>query len=344
MLTISLMSSNVPGTEVGPGTPLRVCNPGGFPQVPRTVCRWRRHGTSGSAAAEHAPAATDSRRTLWRPLAHPPWLPPAHLLARPPWPLLAQQRRSSCPGGALAPMFPWRLLGAIALSFAFLLMGREIRLLATDQPWSDANMWWSIIAGAVAGACVLMWTWFTALNARRLVEPARSRELPDPKKAVGAWLVPFAFVGVAVGVVASLGEQISRTADDAGVVGAGGRGGRRAAAGHPVDLSAALSVVGDDPPGGRPLGPALAVDVGSRRAGDCRGRLDRGVAIHHRDLGRHGERGSAVGAALARRPRRRRSVCDRRPARLAGGGHRRRSTAAGRRPAPRSSGPREVGR
>ena len=111
-------------------------------------------------------------------------------------------------------MFPWRLLGALALSLAFLLMGREIHGVATDQPWSDADMWWSIIAGAVAGGCVLAWTWFTALNARRLVEPARSRELPDPKKAVGAWLVPFACIGVAVGVVASLGEQISRTADE----------------------------------------------------------------------------------------------------------------------------------
>ena len=119
------------------------------------------------------------------------------------------------PGGALAPMFPWRLLGAIALSLAFVLMGREIQRLATDQPWSDANMWWSIVAGAVAGACVLAWTWFTSLNARRLVEPAKSRELPDPKKAVSAWLWPFACIGVAVGVVASLGEQISRTADEA---------------------------------------------------------------------------------------------------------------------------------
>ena len=75
-------------------------------------------------------------------------------------------------------------------------------------------MWWSIAAGAVAGFCVLGWTWSTALNARRLVEPARSRELPDPNKAVVAWLAPFAFVGVAVGIIASLGEQISRTADE----------------------------------------------------------------------------------------------------------------------------------
>jgi hypothetical protein len=114
----------------------------------------------------------------------------------------------------LVPMLPWRVLGAIALSFAFASMGREIQRLATDQPWSDTYMWWSIAAGAVVGACVLGWTWFAALNARRLVEPARSRELPDPKKAVGAWLLPFAFVGVAVVIVAALGEQISRSADE----------------------------------------------------------------------------------------------------------------------------------
>jgi hypothetical protein len=115
---------------------------------------------------------------------------------------------------SLAPMFPWRLLGAIALSLAFALMGWEIQRLVTDQAWSDATMWWSIAAGAVAGACVLGWMWFAALNARRLVEPARSRELPDPTKAVAAWFAPFALIGVAVGIVASLGEQISRTADE----------------------------------------------------------------------------------------------------------------------------------
>ncbi len=115
---------------------------------------------------------------------------------------------------SLAPMLPWRLLGAVALSLAFALVGWEIQRLVTDEAWSDATMWWSIAAGSVAGACVLGWTWFAALNARRLVEPARSRELPDPTKAVAAWFAPFAFIGVAVGIVASLGEQISRTADE----------------------------------------------------------------------------------------------------------------------------------
>ncbi|HYN32315.1 MAG TPA: hypothetical protein VES40_06805 [Ilumatobacteraceae bacterium] len=118
------------------------------------------------------------------------------------------------PDRGLVPMLPWRLLGALALSLAFALMGWETKRLVTDQPWSDATMWWSIAAGAVAGACLLGWTWFAALNARRLIEPATSRELPDPKQAVGAWLAPFASIGVAVGIVASLGEEISRTADE----------------------------------------------------------------------------------------------------------------------------------
>ncbi len=200
MLTISLMSSNVPG-EHG------VRNSAGRAQLAtvslkflRAACRWRRHGTRGSTVAGRW-------RCRLRPSARAPASP-----------------TPAAPGVAAGaarvrfrvsvPMFPWRLLGALALSLAFVMMGREIQRLVTDQPWSDAAMWWSIAAGAVAGVCVLGWTWSTALNARRLVEPARSRELPDPNKAVVAWLAPFAFVGVAVGIIASLGEQISRTADE----------------------------------------------------------------------------------------------------------------------------------
>ncbi len=111
-------------------------------------------------------------------------------------------------------MFPWRLGGAIALTIAFALMGREIRRIANDLPWSEADMWWSIATGAVAGGCVLGWTWFTVSNARHLVEPAQSVELPDPAKVVSAWLAPYAFIALAVGIVASLGEQISRSADE----------------------------------------------------------------------------------------------------------------------------------
>lgn len=123
-------------------------------------------------------------------------------------------RESALPTVVLLPMFPWRLVGALALSLAFLLIGWEIRRLVDDQPWSDPIMWGSIAVGGVAGGCVLGWTWMTTSNARRLVEPARSRELPDPRRVVASWAGPFAFIVVAMGVVAFLGEQVSRNADE----------------------------------------------------------------------------------------------------------------------------------
>jgi hypothetical protein len=123
-------------------------------------------------------------------------------------------RESALPAVVLLPMFPWRLAGAVTLSLAFALIGWEIRRLVEDQPWSDPIMWGSIVAGCLAAGCVLAWTWMTTTNARRLIEPAKSRELPDPRRVVAAWAGPFAFVGVAVGVVAYLGDQVSRGADE----------------------------------------------------------------------------------------------------------------------------------
>ncbi len=62
--------------------------------------------------------------------------------------------------------------------------------------------------------CTLGWTWTTVSNARRLVEPALTRELPDPRRAVGMWLVPFAFVGAAVALVAFIAMQATTGPDD----------------------------------------------------------------------------------------------------------------------------------
>lgn len=115
---------------------------------------------------------------------------------------------------SVLPMLPWRVVGALALSIAFGLIGWEIQRVVDDQPWSDPIMFWSIVAGVVAGACVLGWTWSSVENARRLVGPASGRQLPDPHHAVATWVVPFAFVGVAVAIVAYLGDRVSRSADD----------------------------------------------------------------------------------------------------------------------------------
>jgi hypothetical protein len=118
------------------------------------------------------------------------------------------------PAVKMIPMFPWRLAGAVALALVFGLLGWEVLRLIDGQPWSDSIMFASIAAAVVAGASVLGWTWTTVRNARRLVEPAKGRELPDPVRAVVAWLVPFGFVGIAVAVVALLGEQASATSDE----------------------------------------------------------------------------------------------------------------------------------
>jgi hypothetical protein len=111
-------------------------------------------------------------------------------------------------------MLPWRVAGAVALSAAFVAIGWQARRVVDDRDWSDPLMWASIAGVVTAAMCVLGWTWTTVSNARRLVEPAVTRELPDPRRAVGMWLVPFAFVGVAVALVAYLASQATSGPDD----------------------------------------------------------------------------------------------------------------------------------
>jgi hypothetical protein len=111
-------------------------------------------------------------------------------------------------------MLPWRVAGAVALSAAFVLIGAQVRRVVDDRAWSDPLMWASIAGVVAAAMCVLGWTWTTVSNARRLVEPAVTRELPDPRRAVAMWFVPFAFVGAAVALVASLAAQATWGPDD----------------------------------------------------------------------------------------------------------------------------------
>ncbi len=63
----------------------------------------------------------------------------------------ARRRVDAVAVPSVLPMLPWRVAGAIALSIAFGLIGWEIRGVVDDQPWSDPVMYWSIVAGIVAG-------------------------------------------------------------------------------------------------------------------------------------------------------------------------------------------------
>lgn len=136
---------------------------------------------------------------LASPSTGPAWttVPPS-----PPWRNEVGGKRTS-----LLPMAPWRLAAAISLVATFVLMGLQVQRLAVDELWSEPLMWAAIVVSLLSACCVLAWTWSATENARRLVEPAARDHVPDPTAATLAWIVPFAFVAVALAVVASLGER-----------------------------------------------------------------------------------------------------------------------------------------
>lgn len=111
-------------------------------------------------------------------------------------------------------MAPWRVAGAVSLTATFAIMGWQVQRLFDGHAWSNALMWASVVTGAVAASCVLGWTWITTGNARRLVEPAVRTRIPDPKAAVLTWLVPFGFIGFAVGAVAIIGARTATSGGD----------------------------------------------------------------------------------------------------------------------------------
>ncbi|HSP30168.1 MAG TPA: hypothetical protein VLN74_16575, partial [Ilumatobacteraceae bacterium] len=110
-------------------------------------------------------------------------------------------------------MAPWRIAGATALLAMFALMGWQVQRLIDDQPWSDPLMWLTVAAGIASALCVLGWMWTTTENARRLIEPAQRAHLLNPNAAALTWIVPFVFVGVALGVMAVVGRRVGATGD-----------------------------------------------------------------------------------------------------------------------------------
>jgi hypothetical protein len=111
-------------------------------------------------------------------------------------------------------MYPWRVLGAAAIAVAFALTGWQVQRAIDGQPRSDSITWWSIAAGVVAGLAVLIWTWVTTENARRMVSPATTQELPNPRRAVTTWILPFAFVATSALVVTYLSRRPEAQSED----------------------------------------------------------------------------------------------------------------------------------
>ena len=101
----------------------------------------------------------------------------------------------------------------MALVATFASIGWQVQRLIDDRPWSNPLMWATVAVGIVVGLCVLAWTWAATENARRIVGPAARDDLPDPAAALRTWIIPFAFVGVAVAVVAVVGARTEPSGD-----------------------------------------------------------------------------------------------------------------------------------
>lgn len=161
--------------------------------------------TSADAAAVLAdlPRRDEAPRSVLSPA--PPEFRPGH---RPP--------ETSVPD--LLPMLLFRLIGAVALVVGFALVALQTYRVVEDttlaeDTWSDALTWWAVLAGVIAGGAVLAWTWAVTENARRLLAPASTRELPDPRRALATWVLPFSFATVATAVVAVLAERHETSPD-----------------------------------------------------------------------------------------------------------------------------------
>ena len=112
------------------------------------------------------------------------------------------------------PMFAWRVLTAVAAMVALGLTAWQAQRVIDDQPRSGALLFWSVVAGLVAGGAVLAWTWSTTSNALRLLAPSSARDLPSPRHALSTWIPLFVFIGASAVVLGYIARQSDISADE----------------------------------------------------------------------------------------------------------------------------------
>ena len=104
-------------------------------------------------------------------------------------------------------MAVFRLLAATSFAGAFCLSGVQVLRVLEDQERSMSLGFVSLMVAVVCVLAVLTWTWMAVENARRIVSPAETYALPDPKRALLLWAVPISFVVSATAVVAMLSQR-----------------------------------------------------------------------------------------------------------------------------------------
>lgn len=122
-------------------------------------------------------------------------------------------RKGAVPHASELPMAVFRLLAAVSFAGGFLLTGVQVFRVLDGQSRSLTLSWGSLVIGLVCILAILAWTYATVENCRRLVSPAETQELPDPRRAVALWGIPLAFILPSAAVVVVLSRRWNSPAD-----------------------------------------------------------------------------------------------------------------------------------
>jgi len=122
-------------------------------------------------------------------------------------------QRRAVDHAAELPMAVFRLLAAVSFAGVFLLTGVQVFRVLDGQTRSLTLSWGSLVIGFVCIAAILAWTYSTVENCRRLVSPAETQELPDPRRAVALWAIPLAFILPSAAVVVELSRRWNTPAE-----------------------------------------------------------------------------------------------------------------------------------
>ena len=109
----------------------------------------------------------------------------------------------------LLPMLPVRVVALVSLALSFTLYGWQTGRVIDDQPRLEALALGSLFAGAIGVISVVFWTFMVVENARRLMDPARTQEPPQPRHAVKTWILPVIFMIAATGAVRYLSRELN---------------------------------------------------------------------------------------------------------------------------------------
>lgn len=107
------------------------------------------------------------------------------------------------------PMLPLRIVAIAGVAMGLALFGWQVSRVIDEQPRLASLAWGSILAGLVGAIGLVLWTFVVAENARRVMDPATTQQLPLPGRVASTWVVPLAFVTISTASVSYLSRRLN---------------------------------------------------------------------------------------------------------------------------------------